>query len=143
MRGGEVKEVIAAKGHPNITARHRTTLEITKEKEMSLRADCIVGVEAEKSISELSPEIKDRLKRAERVEIELELPGYGLKEKIMGFGHEGLLLNHPTDIVVRKSSFICGRTLLIKADRAAVDLDREFVKYLKYPETELLFVLRV
>ncbi|HIP58595.1 MAG TPA: DUF371 domain-containing protein, partial [Archaeoglobus profundus] len=38
-----MKEVITAWGHPNITAKHRTTLEITKDEELSIRGDCIIG----------------------------------------------------------------------------------------------------
>ena len=36
-----------AYGHPNITAKHKTTLEFTKDKELSLRGDCIVGVKSD------------------------------------------------------------------------------------------------
>ncbi|MEM2324735.1 MAG: DUF371 domain-containing protein, partial [Archaeoglobaceae archaeon] len=42
---------ILAFGHSNITAKHRTTFEITKDQEISKRADCVIGVKASKSIS--------------------------------------------------------------------------------------------
>lgn len=37
-------------GHRNITAKHRTTLEITKDEEITRKADCIIGVRADKAI---------------------------------------------------------------------------------------------
>ena len=40
-------------GHENITCRHKTTLEFTKDSELSLNGDCIVGVEADFSIKEI------------------------------------------------------------------------------------------
>ncbi|MEM3446565.1 MAG: DUF371 domain-containing protein, partial [Candidatus Korarchaeum sp.] len=34
-------EEILAYGHPNIRATHRTTMQVTKDEEISRRADCI------------------------------------------------------------------------------------------------------
>ena len=38
-----------------------------------------------------------------------------------------MALDHLTDIVIRKSNFICGRTLMIHADKAAVDLNKDLI----------------
>ena len=45
-------------GHENITCRHKTTLEFTKDSELSLKGDCIVGVKADFSIKEIKRFIK-------------------------------------------------------------------------------------
>ena len=45
-------------GHENITARHKTTLEFTKDEDLSLKGDCIVGVKAGFQLNK----IKDRPK---------------------------------------------------------------------------------
>ena len=140
---GEVREEIVARGHPNVTALHKTTLEITKEKELTKKGDCIIGVDADKSISEISENIKDRLKKKGKAEITILLPDYGLEEKVKGIGSEKLTFSHPTDIVLRKSSFVCGRTLLIKADKAAIDVNREIIDLLKDPSTLLVFRIEV
>ena len=42
-------------------------------------------------------------------------------------GSSRLLFAHPADLVVRKSRYICTRTVAIMADKAAGDLPREFV----------------
>lgn len=138
-----VKEEISAWGHPNITATHRTTFEITKDEHLTKRGDCIIGVKADKSISEISEKIKEKLRENALARIELALPQYGLKEVVEGYGSSAMTFDHPTDIVVRKSSFVCGRTLLIKASKAARDLNREMVELLKDPATELLFIIRI
>ena len=135
--------VIVAWGHPNITARHRTTLEITKENNLTPRGDCIVGVRASMGISELPQEIKGALRLGGRAKVTLYLPSYDVKEEIVGFGSPSMTFQHPTDIVIRKSQYVCGRTLLIKADKAAADLSREVVYFLKDPSTELHFILEV
>ena len=137
-----MKFVIRAEGHPNVRATHKTTLEITKESYLTPRGSCIVGINAEIGISEIPQEIKGYLSLPEPVTITLELPEYGLKEKIMAFGDSRLSFKHPADIVVRKSSYACGRTLAVRADKAAADLNREFVKLLR-DKAKLLFVIEI
>ena len=134
--------MIVARGHPNVRATHRTTLEITKESHLTPRGDCIIGVCASKSIAEIDGQIKDWLRSGGRVEIEIVLPQYGLKDRLFAFGSERLSFRHPTDIVVRKSDYVCDRTLAIKATKAAKDLNREIVELLKDPKTELLFIVK-
>ena len=137
-----MKEVITAWGHPNITAKHRTTLEITKDEELTIRGDCIIGVKADKAICDIDERLKDWLRLGYPIEIEISLPQYGLKETLIGFGAKGMTFKHRTDIVVRKSTFVCDRTLAIKADKSALDLNREMVELLKDPSTELKFVIK-
>ncbi len=132
--------VIRAKGHPNVRATHRTTFEITKESKLTPKGDCIVGVEAEIGISEIPQEIKGCLSLPKSVTLTLELPEYGLKEVVRARGDRRLTFTHESDIVVRKSNFVCGRTLAVMADKAACDFSREFVDLLK-DRAELLFVI--
>ncbi len=137
-----MKEVVVAWGHENVTANHRTTLEITKERHLTPRGDCIIGVRANKSVSELDERIKAWLREGKGVKIEIILPQYGLKDVIFAYGSSGLSFRHRSDIVVRKSDFVCDRTLAIRSNKAARDIDREIVEMLKDPETELLFVIK-
>ncbi len=137
-----MKDEIIAWGHENITARHRTTLEVTKEENLTLRGDCIIGVKADKAIRDIDERIKEWLRAGNRIEIEIILPQYGLKDSLVGFGSRDMTFEHKTDIVVRKSDYVCERTLAIRANKAAKDIDREIVKLLKDPTTELRFVIR-
>ena len=58
-----------AYGHPNITAKHKTTLEFTKDENLSLRGDCIVGVKADFSLSEIKKFIKSLLSKKIKIVI--------------------------------------------------------------------------
>lgn len=125
-----MSEIITAKGHENVTARHRTTLEITKESELTLKGDCIVAVCADRSLNDLTQDFKDSL-RDDSTTLQITLSCGGLEDRITARGHPDLIHTHPTDMVVRKSGFICPRTLAIKADKAASDLNRELIEKLK------------
>jgi len=52
-----------------------------------------------------------------------------------------LILTHPTDMVIRKSDYICNRTLAIRADKSANDLPRELVEKLKNPRQKVNITL--
>ncbi len=134
---------IRARGHENISATHRTTLEVTKDREITPRGDCIIGVSADLSISEIPPEAKRLLKCGVRAEVDILLPDYGLSEHLIGFGHPSMTFTHRSDVVIRKSTFVCGRTLLISSNKAAADLSREFVRLLKDKKTEIAVVFRL
>ena len=137
------KVVVVAWGHPNITARHRTTLEITKEGNLTPRGDCIIGIKASMGASELPQEIKGALRSGSKARVILYLPDYDVREEVVGFGSPSMTFQHPTDIVIRRSQYVCGRTVLIKANKAAADLSRETVYLLRDPSTELHFILEI
>jgi len=125
-----IVEVIEASGHPKIRASHTTTLEITKEADLTERGDCIVATCASKGAADLSPEFTKLVKNnAARVVLRIKVANRS--ETIIGRGDERLLLSHPNDLVVRKSDYVCPRTLMVSADKSASDLSREFVRVLR------------
>jgi hypothetical protein len=128
---GKIVEVITARGHPRVTARHPTTLMITKDEEVGLKGDCIIAVAASKGAAEFNDDFKKAVRSGAAVTITIEAGGS--VEKVHAFGHPSLTLEHPTDLVVRKSKFICGRTLAIRADKAAAGFSRSFVSKLQSP----------
>ncbi|MFH8086222.1 MAG: DUF371 domain-containing protein [Candidatus Aenigmatarchaeota archaeon] len=136
-----VKEEIIAYGHPNISATHKTTFEITKSGEIRKDADCVIGVKANKACKDLSKEIKEALKEGKKVEIKISAAG--IEDVIIAYGSPALKLSHVEDIVIRKSDFIDNRTLAILANKAACDLKRELVEKLKNPETEIKITIEV
>jgi hypothetical protein len=135
-------QTILAHGHENIQATHATTLEITKERELSRRGDCIIAVSADKAMTELSPDFKENLLK-DSAKITILIEAGEATEAINASGSAKLILTHPTDMVVRKSNYICSRTLAIRADKAACDLSRELVKKLKNPRQEVKVTLTV
>lgn len=136
MHSMEITEIIFAHGHRNIQATHRSTLEITKENELSKKGDCIIAVSADKDIADLNPKFKGSL-RNENAKMTMLIEAGGIVEVVNAFGSRRLILAHPTDIVVRKSSYICIRTLAIKADKAAWDLSRKLVERLRDPKQKV------
>ena len=125
---------IKAKGHENVLSLHKSTFEITKDKELSLSGDCIIGLDIDKSMEDFPDEFKEKLANEDtKVIVELRTPN--ASDTIEGYGHHDLTLSHPTDIVCRKSTFVCSRTLMIKSNKAAIDLNRDLIKDLANGES--------
>jgi hypothetical protein len=124
-----IVEVIKASGHPKIRAKHPTTLEITKEDHLTEKGDCIVATRASKGCADLSAAFSKLVKNDE-ANVTLTIEAGSRTETIRGHGSSRLTLHHPNDLVARKSSYVCHRTIMILADKSASELDREFVKIL-------------
>ena len=125
-----MKFTFKAQGHHNVTSQHKTTFEVTQDEEIGLTADCIVGVSSEVSLNDLPIPMKDVI-QDENTQIQIILETENSKDVITGYGHPKLSLDHPTDMVCRKSDYTCSRTLMIHADQAAVDLNPDLVKDLQ------------
>ena len=57
-----MKFEIEFSGHENIRSNHKKTIEITKESHLTLRGDCIVGVNAKSSCADIPEELKNKLR---------------------------------------------------------------------------------
>ncbi|MFW9943509.1 MAG: DUF371 domain-containing protein [Candidatus Sifarchaeia archaeon] len=132
-----------AYGHANVMGSHRTTVEITSESTLTPRGTCIVGVRADMTLQSLDLQVK-QLAKSPNTRIILKLNVEDLVEKIEGRGDPRLTYSDSVSMVARKSSFVCGRTLMIEANKAASDVNRSLIERLKQPETvidcELLFI---
>lgn len=142
MSPKQIREIIRAFGHENIQANHPSTLMFTKDKHLSETGDCIIAVASEKAVADLSPEFKDKLRKP-NAKLAILIEADGLEEQINASGSPKLILTHPIDVVVRKSDYICNRTLAIHADKASNDLSRAFVEKLKNPKQEVKVTLIV
>ena len=134
--------IISARGHENIQAIHKTTFEITKEAALTKRGDCIIAVEATKSAADLPLEFK-KAARKKNAQISITIEAGEITEVVGSRGSPRLLFTHPTDLVIRKSGYICGRTLAIKADKAAGELARKLVEKIKAPNQRIKITLAV
>jgi hypothetical protein len=67
----------------------------------------------------------------ENTKIIVKLSTENSEDEIIGYGHPNLILNHPTDIVCRKSNYICPRTLMIHSNKASSDLNPDLINDLK------------
>jgi hypothetical protein len=129
-------------GHENIRSNHQKTIEITKESHLTPSGDCIIGVNASASCADLPDSIKKKLQNPNsKVNFSIKV---GLHEFIVeGRGHENLILTHLEDIVIRKSNFVCPRTLAVKCDKASDLLPREMISLLQNPNTRGTFTIMI
>ncbi|MEP0826142.1 MAG: DUF371 domain-containing protein [Nitrososphaera sp.] len=137
-----VQDEVIFFGHPNVQSLHGKTLEITKDEHLTLRGDCILGVRATKACADLNETLKRRLSTSGsivRVEIMVGSESFVIK----GMGDERLSLMNPHDIVIRKTNFVCPRTLSIRCDKASSDVPRNMVKILQDDEAKGIFRITV
>lgn len=137
-----------AYGHENITAKHKTTLEFTKDEDLSLKGDCIIGVRADFSLNQLKKFIKSLKNNKIKIRIEINikklpllkksLNGKSIKslknnKKIIEVIHAEINpdFNSDREMVIRKSEFKDKRTFAVRADKAACDLSRKLTIKLK------------
>ncbi len=137
----EIQEIFIVKGHRKIKATHLTTLEFTRDPHLTWRGDCIIGVKASKGLIQLSDEFKFIAKNP-RTHILVQIEVEGIIEEIEGKGHSSLILTDHNDMVVRKSSFVCNRTLMILSNKAAIDLSRDIIKLMKNPQSKMDVLLK-
>ena len=131
-------EELEAWGHANIVANHKSTLEIIKEVDLSVRGDCIIAVGANRSLFDLSPQFK-KLAQSDKARIIMKLVTNDFTEEVKGWGSPKLSFESRDGIVCRTSTFVDERTLMIKADKAAVNLSRGLITKLQ-SDTQLLKV---
>ncbi|MCP3682836.1 MAG: DUF371 domain-containing protein [bacterium] len=110
----------SARGQDNKKATHKNTFEFTKDKHVTKNGDCIIGVDADFSLDELKS-LKGKIKIYIRTE--------SLVEEIDAWVNTDFSDNH--ELVIRKSDYNSERTFAIRANKAAVDLDRALVEHLK------------
>jgi hypothetical protein len=142
LSAAEFREVIFGVGHINVQATHRSTVEFTRDTELSRNGDCILVVAADKSLVDFSAEFKAGLKKP-HAKLTIKIQVDDLTEEIHAEGSPHLALIHPTEMVIRKSDFASDRTLGIHADKAACDLSRELVEKLKNPKQQAQITLTV
>lgn len=137
-----ISEEIIFTGHPNVQSLHARTIEITKDKDLTINGDCIIGINANKACKDLNPEIKKRIRKNDSViEIGLIVEPYSFI--IKGFGDNRLLLTNEDDIVLRKSKFICDRTLSINCNFSSLEIPREIINSLRDPLKKGIMQIKV
>jgi hypothetical protein len=128
-----IQDVIAFKGHMNVLGLHRTTIEITRDEEISHRADCIIGVRAEKACKDLSTPLKIHIRAGGSLTFRIDVGG--LSFTFSGRGHPSLDLSHDRELVLRKSEFTSPRTAAIACTSAAMDIPRKIIDRLGNSDT--------
>ncbi len=134
-------EKIYAWGHTNILCTHRTTIEITKETNLTKMGDCVIGVKASKACFDLIPDLKNHIKNGNKLKVKLKVDE--AEDYFYGFGNKNLKMLDKTDMVFRKSVFICDRTVLIGCSKSSKELSRKLIAKLKHPKIKLSITFEV
>ncbi|MEM0174256.1 MAG: DUF371 domain-containing protein [Sulfolobaceae archaeon] len=129
---------LIAEGHENIRAKHRTTFEITKDNYLTLRGDCIIGINANKGARDLDEELKRLIIREETYVYIVIYLSNELYEIVKGKGSSKLTLTNGNKIIVRKSDFISDATIAIRSNKSARDLRRDLINKLRTEKPRFL-----
>ena len=128
--------VFQARGHPEVLSTHRTTLEITRDSTLTKKGNCIVAVSATAGLLDLPRELRDAISSSKgRIRLTLEVNGDSFT--VEGRGDAGLSLSDLDSMVVRRSMFVSGRTLMVQANKAAFDVPRRMVRNLQDPNQQV------
>lgn len=133
-----VQEEIIFYGHRNVQSLHTRTIEITKDPSLALQGDCIIGVSANKSCCDISDKVQ-RILKDNNSHIIIDIIVGNRSFRMNASGDKRLLLLSRHDIVIRKSNFICERTMAIQCDKASRDIPRDMILLLQNPETKGVF----
>jgi len=118
-----------ARGHPNVRATHRSTMEITVDDYLTPRGDCIIGVSAPHGAAGLPGDLKRALREGWRICILLLAGPY--RDVVCGRGDERLELSDERRMIIRRSRYVEPATIMVEADKPAAGLDRRLVEELK------------
>ncbi len=129
-------------GHSHVTSRHKSTLEFTVDSDLTFRGDCILGVRATTNLLNLPDEVKSLL-RDENNNVKVILNVLGFDEEIKGKGHPNLQLSDESAIIIRKSNFLCPKTLMINADKSASDISKEIRELMKNPSSKMKVTIQI
>ncbi len=129
-------EVVKARGHKNITGKHKTTFEITRDTYLTPKGDCIIGVSADKALSHFSEKFKNIIRNDDSILI-IILESGNYSDIVLAHGSKSLTYASDQKIIVRKSTYIDDATACIRSTKAAIDIDRRLINVLKNPNAEL------
>lgn len=126
-------EEFSAWGHPLVSATHRTTFEITAEDHLSAAGSCIIAVRSEKGAAGLSDDFHTLI-RSPGSRLMTTLSCRDVTVTVTSLCSPDLLLEHPSDLVWRRSSYACGRTIGLYSDHTAATLPRDLISHLQQGE---------
>ena len=122
----QLREVVHAQGHENVSATHASTLEVTSDDFLTPAGDCILAVEADRVPAEFSEEFVAACRDAAAT-VTATIEAGGHSERVVGRGDPRLTFESERSYVVRTSDYVDDRTVVVGADAAAADLDRDLV----------------
>ena len=137
----DTSETVHACGHENVTGTHASTWELTSDDWLTPAGDCILGIEADRVPADFDRGFVEACRDAgARVVATLRAAGH--EALVTGRGHPDLTFEDDRSLVARTSDYVDDRTVMVGADAAAADLDRDLVAALA-DGADLTLTLRV
>ena len=136
-----MEETVRCRGHVYVTAEHASTFEVTTDDWLTPAGDCILGIEADHAPADFDPAFVEAC-RDSKATITATLEAGGHQVIVTGRGDPELTFESERSCVGRTSTYVDDRTIMLDADHAAGDLDRDFVAALA-DGAELTVTLRV
>lgn len=127
-----------AYSHHNVLATHKTTLEFTKDKEITLKGDCIVGVSSDFELSKAKEFISSL--NGNKIKIIIKTPDNEAQETIEAEVNSSF--NSDNELIMRKTDFASERTFAVKANKAAFELNRSLINYLKKEGGKVIVIFK-
>ena len=121
-----METVVHARGHEHVSAEHASTFEVTSDDWLTPAGDCILGVEADRVPADVDAAFVEACRDADAV-ITATFEAGGHVETVRGRGHPDLTFAGDRSWVGRTSDYVDDRTVLVGADAAAADFDRDLV----------------
>lgn len=125
-------------GHPNVTARHKTTLEFTKDGHIGTEADCILGVNADFDAGKLK-EFIGACRALNHQNAKISVTAGTISDSAFFIINDAF--SDGREIVIRMGRFLSPRTLGVDATKGAVHFKRELVEKLKHPQQKIIVSL--
>ena len=122
-----------ATGHKNVLCSHRNTIEFTHDKNLTLRGDCILGVNAGYSLKEIK---KQNFSGKIRITLQVDK----LEEEIIADYNPDFEDSH--EMVLRRTGYMDKRTFGINATKIAKDIKRDLVEKMKNPDAVLAITIK-
>ena len=124
-------EIVHARGHEHVTADHASTFEFTADDWLTPAGDCILAVGADRTPRDFAPAFRDACRdpgATITATVTVEGDDGVHAGTVVGRGDPDLGLVDDRSMVARTSDYTDDeRTIMVDADAAAADFDRDLV----------------
>ena len=134
-------ETVRARGHENVRGTHTSTWELTSDDWLTPAGDCILGTEADRVPADFDPAFVEACRDADATLV-ATLRADVHEATVTGRGDPDLTFEDDRSLVVRTSDYVDDRTVMVGADAAAADIDRDLVAALA-AGADLTLTLRI
>jgi len=118
--------IVGARGHDNVTATHGSTFEVTSDDWLTPAGDCILAIQADTVPAAFDDAFVAECRSSDAT-ITATVRADGHETVVEGRGHPDLTFASDRSLVGRTSTYVDDRTVMVDADHAAADVDRDLV----------------